>query len=75
VAKATIRDRAYEILASSSGPMNYRDIAERVRAAGYKSRRLATGSQDQLKRSVWVALTRDERVVNVGSGTFDLAKR
>ena len=73
MAKATIRDRAYEVLAASKVPMNYREVAEQVARAGHRSR--ATKGQDQLKRSVWVALARDDRVVKVGSGTFDLANR
>lgn len=75
MARTTIRDAAYEILASSRGPANYREVAERMRRAGYQPARRAKNPEDQFRRSVWVALTRDRRVVKVGPGMFDLASR
>ena len=74
VRRGTIRDSAYKTLARSSGPMNYREIAERMRRAGYRSTR-SGDAEDQLRRNVWVALTRDYTVVKVGAGVFDLASR
>lgn len=75
MARTTIRDAAYKTLASSRGPANYREIAERMRRAGYQPARSAKNPEHQFRRSVWVALTRDSRVVKVGPGMFDLASR
>ena len=75
MAHKTIRDWAYETLASRPGPANYREIADRMQRAGHRPARSTRNPEGQLRRSVWVALTRDNRVVKVGAGTFDLASR
>jgi hypothetical protein len=75
VPRTTIRDAAYQVLASSRGPANYRDVAEQMQRAGFQPPRSAKNPEGQLRRSVWVALTRDDRVVKVGPGVFDVADR
>jgi hypothetical protein len=75
MARKTIRDAAYDVLASSRGPANYREVAERMERAGHRPARNAKNPEGQFRRSVWVALTRDSRVVKVGPGMFDLASR
>jgi hypothetical protein len=71
----SIKNTAYEILAASGGPTHYRRIAEQMRKKGFAPAPDVKNPGRQFVRSVWVALTRDDRVVKVGPGTFDLAKR
>jgi hypothetical protein len=75
VARTTIRDAAYEVLASSRRPANYREVAEQLQRAGFRPARQAKNPEGQFRRSVWVALTRDDRVVKVGPGLFQVADR
>jgi hypothetical protein len=75
VARKTIRDSAYEVLASGRGAANYREVAEQLQRAGFQPARQAKNPEGQFRRSVWVALTRDDRVIKVGPGLFDVADR
>ena len=67
VRRGEIQQRAWGIL-ESGGTKSAQEIADRMIADGYKP--AATKSSSQLRRSVWVALSRDDRVRRVAPGKF-----
>jgi hypothetical protein len=70
VAAKRINEWAYDVLAGDGGTKSAGQIAEAMLRAGYEPR--GTKNEGQLRRSVWVALSRDARVKKVGPGTFAL---
>jgi DNA-directed RNA polymerase delta subunit len=69
-----LTDWAYSIL-SRRGAMQYTDIANVIKAEGYRPRHKQKKSGTQLRDSLWTLLVRDPRFVKVGRGTFDIADR
>lgn len=67
---STIKDRAYAVLTAGDGPMNYRAIAATLRGQGVSSAPRVKNPDKQFHRTVWVALTRDDRVQRIGPGLF-----
>jgi hypothetical protein len=69
VATKSIRDWAFDIVSADESPKTAVDVTTRMLQKGYSPRR-TTKSESQLRRSVWLALSRDERVRKVGRGLF-----
>ncbi len=65
--RGEIQQRAWEVL-KAGGTKTSQEVADQMIAGGYSP--AATKSPSQLRRSVWVALTRDARVRKVAPGKF-----
>jgi hypothetical protein len=73
MARVTIRNLAFTTVASDGKPKTAAEVTERILRGGYQPR--DTKNPQQLRRSVWVALSRDERVKKVGAGQFAAKNR
>jgi PHD/YefM family antitoxin component YafN of YafNO toxin-antitoxin module len=68
-------DWAYQVLLDNDGPMPYREIADSIKARGFKHAREPKNPDKQLGDSVWTAMYEDARFTKVGRGVFDLTER
>ena len=71
----SLADWAYSVLSEAAGPMHYREIADAIRARGFKHARPPKNAERQLRDSVWTAMYEDARFVKVGRGIFGLSGR
>jgi hypothetical protein len=71
----SLADWAFSVLSEAGGPMHYREIADAIRARGFKHARPPKNAEKQLRDSVWTAMYEDARFVKVGRGIFGLSNR
>jgi hypothetical protein len=70
----SLADWAFEVLSEGDGgPMRYADVADSIRARGFKHSRPPKNPEKQLRDSVWTAMYEDPRFKKVGRGLFALA--